>query len=345
MPIPPLMESVPTSVNLARVRHKGRWLVALGLACFLLTGGVLAAVSGGHHGLPLIVTACAFLSCIAPYAAFVATSFARDLRILLRKYPLRIWMLPAFFVIVYIAYGIGTSSLAWNAALRLTLFVGIPTGLTYAARHAQRVTWLDAVAVAMIWIPFDFGWLASIWSWPAGEGAYVINTAMAVVLASVLFGSLRKFEHVSIRFSLNAREACIVGGCLAGFLLLAVPFGFGTGFIDWNPKPLDLRTLVGTPLGILFFIAIPEELLFRGLVQNMLQSVLKSNGKALVVASLFFGLTHLNNEPLMDWRYTTLATGAGFFYGTAYEKSRSLLVPALVHALVDTLWVLLFLKP
>lgn len=332
------------SIN-SRVRLKSRWVVAWLVCLILVSGGVLAALAGGHSGFPLLVTALAFFTSVAPYSALVTTSFIRDLRLAFLKNPNFIWAFPAAFMTSYGFYAAGTNSYSTDAALRLALFVGAPTTLTLIARRKVGVTWLDAIAVAAIWMPFDMGGLASIWSWPAGEGAYVINTAIAVVLAAVCFIGLRRFPRVNLRFSLNTRELLVVSASLSGFMLFAIPFGFKTDFIGWHVKEIDFKTLVGTPLGILFFIAIPEEFLFRGLVQNMLNMRLKSEMKSLIFASLFFGMTHLNNEPTMDWRYMTLATIAGLFYGYTFNKCRSIFAPALVHTMVDTLWVLLFLKP
>lgn len=328
-----------------RIRLKSRWICAWLLSLLLVTGGIAAALAGGHGGFPLAVTAVTFFLSVAPYSALIVTSFIRDVRLVLLRRPSLVWTFPVIFVFAYIFYALGTHSFSWGAGLRLTLFVSIPTMLTLFARRTRGISWLDGLAVAAIWMPFDMGWLASIWSWPEGEGAYVINTAIAVVLAAVLFLGLRRYQRVNLRFFLDRKELLVVGTSLAGFMALAIPFGFATDFIGWNVKDLDLKSLIGTPLGILFFIAIPEEFLFRGLVQNMLQVKLRSEMKGLIFTSFFFGLTHLNNDPLMDWRYVTLATVAGLFYGHTYNKCRSLLGPALVHMMVDTLWVLLFLKP
>jgi membrane protease YdiL (CAAX protease family) len=327
-----------------RTRLKSRWVAAFILSLLLVCGGVIAASVGGHGGFPLFVTACAFSLGVAPYSAFVATSFFRDIRRIFLQQPVFVWIAPVVYLGVYVLYGLGTQSFSWQSLLKLGFFLAVPTACAFASRHMTSVSWLDAIAVAAIWMPFDLGWLASIWSWPEGEGAYVINTAIAVVLAATLFICFRRYEFVNIRFFVNRIELLTIFKSLTGFMLLAIPFGFATDFIAWNVKKPDIITLVGTPLSILFFIAIPEEFLFRGLIQNMLRQVLKSQGKALTLASLFFGLTHLNNAPLMDWRYVTLATMAGFFYGHTYSKCRSLLAPALVHMGVDTLWVLLFLK-
>ncbi len=36
-----------------------------------------------------------------------------------------------------------------------------------------------------------------------------------------------------------------------------------------------------------------------------------------------------------NWRYAILAAVAGFAYGKVFEKSSSVLAPALLHAMVD----------
>ena len=61
-------------------------------------------------------------------------------------------------------------------------------------------------------------------------------------------------------------------------------------------------------LGIFIFIGIPEELLFRGIIQNLLEKAIGRPALALGVASLIFGAAHLNNGPSPDWRYFLLAT-------------------------------------
>jgi len=94
---------------------------------------------------------------------------------------------------------------------------------------------------------------------------------------------------------------------------------------------------VGQFLGILLVVAVPEELLFRGLIQNLLQRVLPAT-YALIVAALIFGASHLNNGPAPDWRYVLLASIAGVFYGRAYRRSGGLMAAFLVHAAVDTIW-------
>ena len=43
-------------------------------------------------------------------------------------------------------------------------------------------------------------------------------------------------------------------------------------------------------------------------------------------------------SPFPNWRYVALASVAGWFYGSAYRNSGSLMASSLVHATVDTVW-------
>ena len=83
--------------------------------------------------------------------------------------------------------------------------------------------------------------------------------------------------------------------------------------------------------------ALPEEILFRGLIQNCIAQRFGTNARTLLIAAFIFGCTHLDNgpQPLPNWRYMILATIAGVAYGKVYEKSSSIFASAGLHALVD----------
>ena len=111
-------------------------------------------------------------------------------------------------------------------------------------------------------------------------------------------------------------------------------------------------------LAIFFFTAIPEELIFRGILQNLLAHTIRGrNAKwiALAISSVIFGLAHLNNPqaPLVKihlfgieypvpWVYIILATIAGWFYGLAYIHTGSILAAALIHTMIDGWWSYFF---
>lgn len=334
------MWALATTIS-RRTHRKSNFYWALGLTVAASAAATVALVNDGKEGLPMIAAVTALFCLMAPYSAFLATSFARDVGLWLRGGSLRLLQILGAFIGVYLIYAIGTDSFTWSAALRLSLFVGIPMALAASVRGRAEVTWQDFVAVACIWLPFDTGLLKEIWTWPDGGGAYILNTALAVNLAVILFVAFRGLAGVSPRFRIDRRDLRLVVLTLVGFMAVALPFGFGTGFITWNPN-ISLLKLVATPIGIFLFIALPEELLFRGLVQNMITRRFGRPGVALFMTAVIFGATHLNNGPAPDWRYFVLATYAGVLYGMVYQKTRGLAAPAILHALVDTLWVSLF---
>jgi uncharacterized protein len=109
-------------------------------------------------------------------------------------------------------------------------------------------------------------------------------------------------------------------------------------FTRWNPRWRGTVPFLLDFLGIFLFIAVLEELFFRGFLQNLISRTLRSwiAGQALV--SALFGLFHILHAPFPNWRYVALASVAGWFYGSAFRSSGTLMAPALVHATVDTVW-------
>jgi membrane protease YdiL (CAAX protease family) len=90
--------------------------------------------------------------------------------------------------------------------------------------------------------------------------------------------------------------------------------------------------------GIIFAgTALPEEILFRAMIQNLLMQRFGSGMRTLILAAFIFGAAHLDNGPqaLPNWRYFILATIAGFAYGRVFQRSTTVLSSALFHMLVD----------
>ena len=83
--------------------------------------------------------------------------------------------------------------------------------------------------------------------------------------------------------------------------------------------------------------ALPEEILFRSLIQNWLMQRYGFTTRMLLVSGFIFGCAHLDNgpQPLPNWRYMILATIAGIAYGKVFQKSSSVFSSVTFHALVD----------
>jgi hypothetical protein len=134
----------------------------------------------------------------------------------------------------------------------------------------------------------------------------------------------------------------VIAGSFLAFAVIAIPLGLAERFVYFAPRWSAAASLPFTALAILLLTAWPEEFLFRGLLQNILSRVTRSDFTGWCSASVLFGLAHITNGHFPNWRYVSLATIAGFFYGWTWKKTGSIFASALVHATVDTLWHFLF---
>jgi uncharacterized protein len=110
------------------------------------------------------------------------------------------------------------------------------------------------------------------------------------------------------------------------------------GFIPpfhWSTAPAS-RMALAFPI-VFLGTALPEEILFRSLIQNLLVRRLGRTLWVFVLASVIFGAAHLDNgpQPAPNWRYFILATIAGFGYGRVFDRSSTVLSSVLFHTLVD----------
>jgi membrane protease YdiL (CAAX protease family) len=336
--------AVNLSANVSgRKRHTGRWWIVtvFSIVVSVLAGNV--AYMAGHTGYELISAVLTLFLLMSVYLAFLLTSFANDLWLFCRRREINHFLPISFVIVVYIVFGFGTGTFAWHSFGTICAFVTVPTLLAITWKRDSSPQWFDWLAIACIWLPFDLGLLKPVWLWPQGNGAYILNTAVAVSLAIYLFSSVRRIQDTGFRLQWRREDFKTTAILFGLFCVVAIPFGIVTDFISLNVKP-DILKAILAPLGIFLFIAYPEELLFRGLLQNFLKKKIGNEKIALFVAAVFFGATHLNNGTHPDWRYFVLATAAGLFYGFAYIKTKNLFVPAVIHALVDSVWIQFLMK-
>jgi membrane protease YdiL (CAAX protease family) len=248
----------------------------------------------------------------------------------------------AVLLVPYLLYALGTRTFDWLALARLALYLGLPTSLVALSGDRKGPGLLDLLAILALWLPFDLGLLGGIWSWPRPDGARYCQTVLAADLALFLFVVHRRIDGVGYRFVLARRHVLVVLANLLFFAMLAVPLGLAIGFLTFHPRPLDGLGFLRSFLTILVFVGIPEELLFRGLIQNVLEQWWGKGWPSLAVAAMVFGAAHLDNGGFPNLRYALLATIAGVFYGRAFRQGGNLVPAALVHTLVDSLWGALF---
>jgi uncharacterized protein len=115
------------------------------------------------------------------------------------------------------------------------------------------------------------------------------------------------------------------------------------GYVRWDPKhpswwPMWLWSMV-------FFTALPEEVVFRGLLQAWITDSLGGTTRAgwlgVLVAGGLFGLVHIAGGPV----YVALATVAGIGYGWVFLSTRSIGAAIAAHAGLNTVHFFLFTYP
>jgi hypothetical protein len=227
----------------------------------------------------------------------------------------------------------------------LTAYIAVPTLLLLPdrLRRAERIGWRDFAAMLALAVPVASHWLNGIWFWP--QELYVFRPLFCVCVGAYGFTVIRNLEGVGYRLLWRKRDAIDAFANFAAFALLGIPLGLLMGFIRPHTSSISLRQVVLQFVGIYLTVAIPEELLFRGILQNFLARSIRRGPHGLyglLIASAVFGASHLHHAaplmPVPNWRYAVMATLAGIFYGNAYRARQRLSSSALTHALVDTTW-------
>ena len=245
--------------------------------------------------------------------------------------------------VAYLIYLAGTNSFTWWRAAFGAAFTLAPVLLAISAGTAKPGEWQDYVAMLAIFLPLKMRLLNALWPFGGLRIANVATVLLGISVALGVFLFVRQFDRVGYNIAWG-RDAMLCA--LFHFVLLAViviPLGTALHFIRFDPAQAHWKSLPADAILIFLFTAWPEELLFRGLLQNSLSRTLSNETAGWIAASVIFGLAHItNNGVFPNWRYALLATIAGIFYGRAWRKTNSIFTSAIVHALVDTIWHVAF---
>ena len=240
---------------------------------------------------------------------------------------------PVALLAAALAYALATGLPIGPRTGPYTAYLFVPAVLLIPGRRSTRPSPLRVLATAMaLWLPLEFHLLPSL-PLPPPNGYDAIRL-LGIVAAFYLFLVARPMGDIGYTFLLDRRDYLCAGLAFAGYALVAVPLGLVSRFLTWHPQ-LDAASVLLTPAIIYLVTAVPEEFLFRGLIQNLFARIVDPRA-ALIAASVVFGLAHLP-----DFRYVALATFAGIAYGWVYARTGKITASALTHAAVDWIWVLL----
>jgi membrane protease YdiL (CAAX protease family) len=337
-----LRERSPQTLMTRTLPHSARRLLVLAVFALLLAAFWLQLNSlplARELSTSLLPAFAGFALLLAPLW-FFAFGAAPRLRALLHSPALRL-AAPALLVVPYLLIALPLHEFQWRFAFAMAIE---PVILAVILRRApqnqtpQSLLWQDVVVLLALALTLELGLLSGAWPHP-GLGSlpklYLCDLALYVFLVvRGVEGAGYSFTPTPSAFAIATREWLY-------FLPFAFGLGFALHFISFHPRTHSLAHIAAGVLVTFLLTAVPEELFFRGLLQNLLEPNLGRLG-SLALASALFGLSHFHKGAIFNWRYVIMAAVAGVFYGRAWRARRQLLASSITHTLVDVVWSLWF---
>jgi hypothetical protein len=317
------------------------WFTLALLDLGLITGGALYAAQNAIPASAAVPVIAAF---VVQASLFLAPGFPRlRERIENRLAPARLALLLSLASLApYLIYAVPCGVFSWSGfAFVAGLCFLISFVFVWAPPRSDALSWQDVVVAAALAYPWVSG-LGSpfhdIYPSPAPGIPRLdyLGKLMLVGLGTMAFLSLRRLPRTGYRIAIN-RDDFLAG--LRHFVMFVPPaaaLALATGFLQWGPRPAGHWTypfeLAGNALGVYLAVALPSEMFFRGVLQNLLTARLRHPQLALLIASALFGLSHLGRD-FPNWRYAAVTALLGWFCGRAYAQRESVVAASVTHTL------------
>lgn len=317
------------------------WLTLLLLNLGLITGGAVYAAQSAIAASAAIPVIAAFLG---QASLFLIPGFPQVRRWLENRLPparLALFLLLASLA-PYLIYSVPCGVFSWGGfAFLAGLCLVIAFLFVWAPPQSDALSWQDAVVAAALAYPWISGLGSPLYDiYPSPSPGVppldYLGKLMLVALGTMAFLSLRHLPRTGYRFAIS-REDFLSG--LRHFLMFVPPaavLALTIEFVQWGPQPADSWTypfeFAGNALGIYLAVALPSEMYFRGVLQNLLTARLRRPQLSLLVTSVLFGLSHLGRG-FPNWRYVAVTILLGWFCGRAYAQRQSVVAAGVTHAL------------
>ena len=254
------------------------------------------------------------------------------------------WLLAVSCLVPYLVYCLPTGEFR-IAGFALLSIVALTVSFWYRILPLSPITdALFLIMLAAIYLSRLFDW---IYLSPIPELHHrelpTLGHVMLIRAAAVAILAIRGGVNVEFRFLPNRRE-WIAG--LRWFAVVALASGVALralGIAGLRPHPHGLLLATGEFFGILWVVALSEEFLFRGLLQQWLEGWTGSGIGALAIASIVFGSAHLGFHGVFpNWRFSIVAAIFGLCCGLAWRETRSIQASMVTHALAATVYRVFF---
>lgn len=311
------------------------WTVAAGWLVMVIAGLGYARIKGIAWGTAVPIIAAFLLELplyLAPFFVSVREAAAR----------LERWKFAAVLsvtaVLPYLAYSIPTGLFD---AMDLYRVGGLAVSLSFWYIVVPGAIWSDLLFLLAPAAVMISRILKTIYDTPIpGTRIDILGHLMLIHVAALAVLVLRGLPGIEPGLIPTRREAVIGVRSFLFFLPLAVGLLY---CFKITARPQPLSPLLAPPIfaGIFLVTAFSEEFAMRGVLQQHLERLLGPTA-GLLLASVVFGLVHLNFRTFPNWPMVALAGSAGIFYGLAYHQAKSIRASMITHALTVTLWMLFF---
>lgn len=210
---------------------------------------------------------------------------------------------------------------------------------------------MNVIATGILWIGFDNRYTGILFDGFKGA-SYTLNAIWMACIMIITFGRYIGVENPTnehdkgILLNKYGIQIALIGMSITSIII--IPFGLLTGFLQWNPQKFNILVIIISFIGIYLTIALQEELVFRGIIQNELTKLVFVKEKkyieygVIILVTIAFALSHWNNDsPPYVYYYFVFAFIAGLAYAISYKKG-GLFASMLTHTMVDWMWGLLF---
>jgi membrane protease YdiL (CAAX protease family) len=265
---------------------------------------------------------------------FAQAQLARIVRVLP---PVAQLLLPALFAVPYllVAAPLHLLRIGW-LLLYLLLPSIVATLLTTARRHdpEQQGHWLDFLVLFALGLAVDLRWFEPAWP------HWLVAMNKLLLLDAGLYGFhiIRQLDGVGFDLRWKPTDWKIGLREFLFYAPIAILLGLAIGFLHLHGHTERPWLIPAAWLFTYILIALPEEIFFRGWMQNLIERRL-GRAPALLITAAIFGLSHFNKRAAhFNWRYVLLAGVAGIFYGRAWRAERRIAASSITHACIDTVW-------
>ncbi len=178
--------------------------------------------------------------------------------------------IPAVLSALFLAVAAHLNAFSFPLAALILAYTFLPMTVAYLARHHPPPTWPDFAVIALLWFPLEFSLGHQFIPKQAQSVLHLTAYGVAILLALSIFLRVRRLTGIKINLPRSTRDFV---NLFIGFAFCApilIPLGRAIGFLPpfHFPPNASIARIGSQYLIILAITALPEEILFRSLIQN-----------------------------------------------------------------------------